>query len=151
MATISYTQTKIDVFKHADFVNRWFNWTINLNKENCHSNCIESKDGEKFIFRNARFSGFKNIVENSLLCIVEEEKSKDMYILKPKWITTLGWLTNRSSFNVRIHIKTYRNLLNFMSLMQCRGQIVKSLTDSHKLIKIQEYGTATKRVYKQIN
>lgn len=136
-AFIIYKSQTIDIFQHADFCRRWFKVVNMRNMPNAHSNLLTSSTGERFVFRTAKFAGFKKVEAGKWLTIVQCLDTQEVWILFPDWIKRLATVDENKQLKILIPqpVTNYRQVLEFLKLFYGDGETMKRLINNGTIVE----------------
>lgn len=133
-AEICYRPYSFDIFQHADFVRRWFGVVDMRKMKNLHGNSLVSTGGETFSFYRANFYNFKNCPETykeQPQYLVKCEETCEVWILQREWLRGLAARAEQQKETNQFN--SYREILNYLSLVYINGEDFKKYVESHKL------------------
>lgn len=126
---------RINLFSHIDFMNRWFNGILDLNKiKDKRGNVLVDAQGEQFTFRYARFYNFKSVEAGKLMPVCYKESTGDFWILHPVWITKTAPLRLDGTF----HPKRYEDVLERTMLYKADGATMRNLIAKSRIVELNK-------------
>lgn len=126
---------KINLFSHIDFMNRWFNGIIDINKiKDKRGNVLVTAGGEKFVFRYAKFYGFNQVENGKVLPVCYKESTGDFWILHPVWITKTAPLRLEEGFKP----KRYEEILERTMIYKASGEVMRNLIEKSRVVELNK-------------
>jgi len=126
---------KINLFSHIDFMNRWFNGVLDVSKiKDKRGNVLVDAQGERFVFRYARFYNFNSVEAGKMMPVCYKESTGDFWILHPVWITKTAPLRLDDTF----HPKKYEDVLERTMLYKADGSTMKNLIANSRIVELNK-------------
>lgn len=126
---------KVNLFSHIDFMNRWFHGLLDPKRiGDKRGSVLTDSEGERFVFRYAKFYNFRTVENGKTLPVVYKESSGDFWILHPAWITRTAPLRSDPEFRP----ETYDEVLDRSSLHRASGAVMRNLIEKSRIVELNK-------------